>query len=57
MIEFLPLTYGCGTHMLKGGAPLYVISAFLGHRDISSIEIYTKIEPLELRGCVDMMGP
>jgi len=42
-------------YTFKGGAPLHAISAFLGHRDISSTEIYTKIEQLELRGCVDTM--
>ena len=47
------LRHSAGTHMLKNGAPLYGISFFLGHRNISSTEIYTKIEPLEVKRAID----
>jgi site-specific recombinase XerD len=41
--------------MLKRGAPLHGISAFLGHQDQNMVERYTRVEPLELRACVDKM--
>lgn len=47
------LRHGCGSHMLQKGAPLHAISAFLGHRDISSTEIYTKVNPKEIRNVID----
>jgi len=50
------LRHGAASHMLKNKAPLHAISAFLGHRDISSTEVYTKVEPLELRKAVDELS-
>jgi len=32
------------------------VKGVLGHRDISSTEIYTKVEPLDIRSFIDKMG-
>jgi len=50
------LRHGCGTHMLNGGASLHSISVFLGHRNINSTEIYTKVEPRQIRDVVDSLS-
>jgi len=39
--------------MTSDGAPIHAISVFLGHRDISSTEIYTKINFAEIRRAID----
>jgi len=49
------LRHGAASHMLKNKAPLHGISAFLGHKDISSTEVYTKVNPLDVRGVIDKM--
>jgi len=49
------LRHGAGTHMMKNGAPLHAISAFLGHKDLGMVERYTKVEAIEVRGAVDCM--
>jgi len=50
------LRHAAGTHMMNAGAPIYGISVLLGHKDISSTEIYTRVNPVDIRGCVDRMG-
>ena len=41
--------------MLKGGGSTSCYFEFLGHRDISSTEVYTKIYPTEIRYIIQKM--
>jgi len=50
------LRHVTGSHMFNSGVPLHAISAFLGHKDISSTEIYTKICPAEIHDIIQKMG-
>jgi site-specific recombinase XerD len=42
------LRRACATHLLEAGVPLVVIKSILGHKDLSSTQIYAQVRPQEL---------
>ncbi len=42
------LRRSCATHMLRNGAELRQVADFLGHSRVSSTEVYTRLEALDL---------
>lgn len=45
------------THMLRAGAPLEVVQKVLGHKHISSTEVYTMVNADDLRGMIEKYHP
>jgi integrase/recombinase XerD len=43
------LRHACATHLLEGGADIRHIQRILGHRDLHTTEIYTKVQTADLR--------
>lgn len=43
------LRHACATHLLRGGAPVLEVKELLGHEDMKSTEIYTRITPTHLQ--------
>ena len=41
--------HACATHMLERGANVFVLQKLLGHRKLSSTEVYTRVRPSGLR--------
>jgi integrase/recombinase XerD len=51
------LRHCCATHLLKGGADIRQIQKLLGHRRLSSTEIYTHVEVSDLAQVLDRCHP
>jgi integrase/recombinase XerD len=41
--------HACATHMLKGGADIRYVQELLGHSDLSSTQIYTRVGIMDLK--------
>jgi len=51
------LRHACATHLLKGKADIRQIQKLLGHRRLSSTEVYTHVEISDLREVVQRCHP
>jgi len=51
------IRHSVGTHLLKNGCDIRHIQEILGHKALSSTQIYTKIEKDELRNVIDEFHP
>ncbi len=47
----------CATHLLRGGAPLPYVQRLLGHRSMKTTQIYTRVEPGEVRAMLQARHP
>jgi len=43
------LRHACALHMLKGGAPIEAVQELLGHKQLSTTQIYTRLLPQDLK--------
>lgn len=51
------LRHACATHLLKGGADVRHIQLLLGHASLKSTEVYTQVEPRDLKRMLDRCHP
>jgi integrase/recombinase XerD len=49
--------HSLGTHLLGNGADIRYIQAVLGHRKLTSTQIYTRVDQNVLRNCIDSFHP
>jgi integrase/recombinase XerD len=49
--------HACATHMLEAGADIRFIQALLGHADLSTTEVYTRVSILQLKAVHDRTHP
>lgn len=49
--------HSCATHLLRQGMDLRAIQELLGHRTLSSTQIYTQVTPTDLAQMVDTLHP
>ncbi len=47
----------CATHLLRGGASLAYVQRLLGHRSLKTTQIYTRVEPGEVRAMLQARHP
>lgn len=43
------LRHACALHLLRGGAPIQTVQAILGHKRISTTQIYTRLDSKDLK--------
>jgi integrase/recombinase XerD len=51
------LRHACATHMLENGADIRYIQALLGHADLSTTEVYTRVSILQLKAVHERTHP
>lgn len=51
------LRHACATHLLRGGADVRHIQLLLGHASLKSTEVYTQVEPRDLKRMLDRCHP
>lgn len=51
------LRHACATHLLAAGADIRHIQAFLGHSQLSTTQIYTRVEVSDLKEMLDRCHP
>jgi integrase/recombinase XerD len=49
--------HACATHMLENGADIRFIQALLGHSDLSTTEVYTRVSILQLKAVHERTHP
>ncbi len=49
--------HACATHMLENGADIRFIQALLGHSDLSTTEVYTRVSILQLKAVHEKTHP
>ena len=51
------LRHSCATHLIKGGADVRHVQKLLGHKDISTTTLYTKVDTTSLGGMLRRCHP
>lgn len=51
------LRHACALHMLKGGAPIEVVQELLGHKQLATTQIYTRLLPQDLKAVHEKFHP
>jgi len=49
--------HACATHMLENGAGIRVLQKLLGHKKLSSTQVYTRVEMSSLKKVLEMYHP